>query len=885
MRLFIFIVFMLATVHLSAQVHKQPPALRAPLVAASDTIVVAGRQYAASALHRLLFGDLHRTPWLQPVRVPVLDLERSAGGLTPLRAGGGFQTRSLRFQGGDGRQYKFRSMDKYPIGLLPEELRNTFVADVLQDFISTAHPYAAMVAAPILDGCGVLNAAPQLVVLPDDVRLDSFRTAYARRFGFLELHPDEGARDDAAFAGSEKVVGTFSLLEKLQSSTKHRVDARAYLKARLLDIFMGDWDRHTDQWRWARFGNARVDFWQPIPRDRDQAFCVYDGLIPWIVTIVIPQIESCDARYPQLQYLTYSGRHLDRRFLTALDWPVWSNVVGELLSALDDSLLHAATHSLPPIVDTTTGRHSEPPERARMTALLHDRRAGLAAAARAWYALLNREAELFCSDEDELVEITRHDGGDVTVRARAMKPGKRTSDEAVFFHRRFSAATTDEIRIHLDGGDDRCIVRGHADNAIELRIIGGEGHDSFIDSAHVHACARGFLPLRIHARANHFYDDGHDTEIMRGPSSALDRTRVPVPGTPEERYEPVLRDWGAEWIPTLMGAWNADLGILAGGGARFTRYGFRHDPYAWRFDLRAGIAPMSSLGTVELAADVRNVIPGAAVLLEAGINGYEVINYFGAGNGSRPSNDPSISHAVKQTQVFVRPRVTIPLLPHLETDLGAAVRLVTSDLDDEQLYLGIITPFGSLPTALTDVHATLRWDTRDRAAWPTRGFLLHLEGRFFPGLLDLPTAFTRASANASMYFSSHYPFPCTLALRAGGQRLWGSYPYFESAFLGGLASARGYEMNRFAGDAVVHGGMELRFPLIRTQVILPTEIGMFGFVERGRVFLEGEESRDWHDSWGGGLWFAPVSRDATVSASIGVAAGHIRFDVAAGFAF
>ncbi len=33
------------------------------------------------------------------------------------------------------------------------------------------------------------------------------------------------------------------------------VDARAYLRARLMDVLIGDWDRHLEQWRWARYEN------------------------------------------------------------------------------------------------------------------------------------------------------------------------------------------------------------------------------------------------------------------------------------------------------------------------------------------------------------------------------------------------------------------------------------------------------------------------------------------------------------------------------------------------------------------------------------------------------------------------------------------------------
>ena len=52
---------------------------------------------------------------------------------------------------------------------------------------------------------------------------------------------------------------------------------RAFLKARLFDMMIGDWDRHRRQWRWAKF--ERRAGWQPIPEDRDTAFSRYEGVI------------------------------------------------------------------------------------------------------------------------------------------------------------------------------------------------------------------------------------------------------------------------------------------------------------------------------------------------------------------------------------------------------------------------------------------------------------------------------------------------------------------------------------------------------------------------------------------------------------------------------
>ena len=113
--------------------------------------IKAGEEYKAGWFHNLFFGEHWRKVWTTPVKVKVLDIKNFAGGLTPTKKGGGFQTKSLRFKGNDGHYWKFRSIEKDPSKTLPEELRGSIADDILQDQISSSHPYAAFAAAPILD--------------------------------------------------------------------------------------------------------------------------------------------------------------------------------------------------------------------------------------------------------------------------------------------------------------------------------------------------------------------------------------------------------------------------------------------------------------------------------------------------------------------------------------------------------------------------------------------------------------------------------------------------------------------------------------------------------------------------------------------------------------
>ena len=119
--------------------------------AGRNVVTAAGERYRAGAVHRLVLGRHYRDLWTTQIEVEVLDLSTFAGGLTPLRRGGGLSTRSLRFLGADGREWTFRSVDKDPTPLLNSIFRESLVDDLVQDGISAAHPYGALVAEPVND--------------------------------------------------------------------------------------------------------------------------------------------------------------------------------------------------------------------------------------------------------------------------------------------------------------------------------------------------------------------------------------------------------------------------------------------------------------------------------------------------------------------------------------------------------------------------------------------------------------------------------------------------------------------------------------------------------------------------------------------------------------
>ena len=112
----------------------------------------------------------------------------------------------------------------------------------------------------------------------------------------------------------------------------------------------------------------------------------------------------------------------------------------------------------------------------------------------------------------------------------------------------------------------------------------------------------------------------------------------------------------------------------------------------------------------------------------------------------------------------------------------------------------------------------------------------------------------------------------TLALRAGGRRVWGPAPIHEAAMLGGRSTLRGHEWNRFAGDAVAYGNAELRMPLARVELLTRGDLGVIVLADAGRVWVDGDSSGAWHTAAGAGLSFQTMAK----AVSVVYARGEVR---------
>lgn len=781
--------------------------------------VTAGKEYDRSGLTEVFLGSHWRDLWTTPFEVNVIDLNKYAGGLTPYKRGGGLQTKSLRFKGNDGKKYKFRSIDKDPRRILPPDLQESIFADAFKDQISTSHPLSALIVAPMLNQLGILNAEPIAVVLPDDPRLGEFRNEFANVLGTFEENPDDGSDGEKGFGESDKIVNSFKLYEKLEKSDDNQVDKVDFLKARLFDLMIGDWDRHSDQWLWAGYKQDGKTIYRPIPRDRDQAFCLYDGFLPYIVGESITQIEGYSKDYPKIYDLSFNGRYVDRRFLPGVPQKAYDSLTKVIQKKITDGVIRDAVMRMPAEWYKMEGK--------RLEEMIRARRDKLKEASDEFYELINETVDIFGSNKNEYIDINRIADGKLKIEMFRMDKNTGVKEGEPFFSRTFDDDATGEIRIYTNKGTKKFNVHGNGTSSIDVIAIG----------------------------------DKSKIKINEPDEVDIERDIRPA-NNPKERFEPANEDRGYDWRFGPGFGYNTDDGLIIGGGPILYKYDYGVKPYSYRMSLIGSYAFNAKSYSIKYTGEFFSLIKNTRVFLDIQKTELAIKRFFGEGNETPLDKnlDAGDFYKVGQELVFVSPLFEYPALKKFSFSIAPFYKY--SDVSyNQNTYLGQNPQtYGIGKIHFAGLNSALTYDTRDNEGEPYKGLYCRILGNFTPNIFANNFGFGKAGVDLRAYVSTDTVKGFTFCFRGAGGKVWGNYPFYESMFLGGANSLKGFSRERFAGDGVVVGQTEARWRIGRINLIIPGMFGLSFFGGAGRVYLAGETSRRWHSSFGTSVWISYLNR-------------------------
>ncbi len=809
----------------------------AQTVIKNDSIKIAIKpEYdSVSNLHRAFFGTDYRSLWATPVNIRVFHFNKERGGLKILQPGGGMQTKSLRLKDSTGQEWVLRTIEKYPERILPPTLRASIAKDIVQDQISAENPFAAITIPPLAQALGVPHAHPEIVYVADDPALGKYRKDYANHvFLFEEREPLD----------VDKTDNTPKVQDKLQDDNDNRIDEKLVLKARLLDMLVGDWDRHEDQWRFERLKDSVGIMYKPVPRDRDQVYYFADGALPWLVSryLLMAKLQAYGDHIRSINRWNLNARYFDRYFLSALNEDDWKEQISYVQKTLTDQVITDALKKMPPNVYKISG--------AGIAAKLIARRNVLMKQALGYYRFLSKTVSVSTSDKREYFNITNEAGGKVNVTVNKLK--KDGDRERVIYQRTFDPSVTNEIRLYGMGGKDVFAVHGADHSPITVRMIGGDGEDTFkVDS-------------NITGKGNRYiYDRSDQKNNLPPPSQAHLRTSVDTDAN--TYYKASFKYNFLE--PLLLASYNKDYGLQLIGQFVYEKQGFRVYPYAFRQALTVNYGFGANSLLLNYNAIFKQAVGNNDLVvnvLSKGPNYHS--DFFGVGNDTRFVNAGSqkieyyrniydyLNADVRLRHQYGKWSVSEGVVAQYYNGEGSDnitkyLNIYNQEHPEEHVF-STESYLGAATTAVLD--------TRDKGIEPHNGVLWTTSLTGMKQINSNEHSYGQLTSELSFYVNPGKDSILVFANRIGGGTTFGNAAYYNQLKLGGNLNLRGYYLWRFTGKSMAYDNFEVRVKLADvTSYLLPGTLGIIGFDDIGRVWASGQSSNTLHDGYGVGIYFLP----------------------------
>jgi len=298
--------------------------------------VAASEKYGSpSFVEKIFFGSNYRREWGTPVTMPVFDIRKTNFRIVAM--GGGQQTTSLELVDGKGREWVLRSVDK-DVNSAKKIAQNKFIKAIVQDHVSGSYPYAGLSVPDIAHAAGVSAGEQHLYFVPDDSVFGQYRQAMANKVFILVNNQPQ----------PQKGITTGEMLEKLKSGKHYYVHPKEYLKARLVDWLVADWDRHEDQWTWIEKETDSAIAFFVVPKDRDQAFYKSNGLLVKVVSLFsMSHINKFNKSGSGIKKLGKKTKALDKQITDPLKKEDWESIIKEFQKNVSDSVIEIAIKRQP----------------------------------------------------------------------------------------------------------------------------------------------------------------------------------------------------------------------------------------------------------------------------------------------------------------------------------------------------------------------------------------------------------------------------------------------------------------------------------------------------------------------------------------------------------
>lgn len=780
-----------------------------------------------SAVYNWLWGKHYRDLYAMPIVVQSTTLDNLAGGVKVVRQAADFQglilenkQRQMYLLKPLGGVTSFMESEFFQEVYNEKDFKGTYLNEFIGDAYTIINPYTFMPADYMAARSGLSSNNSRIYFISNHSTSDTIANGSSiqdRLVSVIEI-PDVDSHSN--------VLSTGEFLQKIQEDKLYQADPHQYIRERLFDMLIGDWNKIPENWNWRLRPSGKDSLiYNSIVIDRNHAFTKVDGVLfkQMLKVLGLSFIVNYDSVFKEVKKINKLGFALDMALISGSDESVWLQEARYLQANLTDSLIDDAFTKLPDGIDAA--------EMGRISTGMKMRRDQLETVARQYFRLLQKTPVIAGTNHSDRFVIDRHHPD--SVQLRIFEPGTGQ----LVFDRKYSKKHTKEIWLYGLEGDDMYEVNGKAGKDFPICLIPGQGKNTY--------------------RLN----PDKDIQVFDKHPNVYDYEKI--------RYH--------DMSFTPWGIYDSDNGISLGAFFTYTMYGFKRAPFTYRHRIGYNYIQGFMYQGIFPSYDGKR-----SFNLDAQISSpRNFFNFFGFGNNTDGYKDEK----KKYNRVYIRQFTFMPSL-HFNFSKERNLILYTSlelfkakrsdDRFINQYYPDNHSVFRS--NYFADLGATFQINKNVSSFIPvlggslSSGWKMSLKdpGQNFP--------YTNASVSINMKLTDRLTF----AAMVNGQMLFNNkYEFYQSA----TTELRGYRDNRFIGKQSFYQYSDLRIDMGKLKnPFTPIKYGFFVGFDYGRVWFPGEESKAWHTSYGGGLWLTLINKFTTKYSAFG-STDSFRFMLELGMGF
>ena len=819
-----------------------PANLPTKFAATTTTKIYSDKMTRKSIFYKFFFGQHYRKYYSLPIKAKTATLDTLFGGVKPTREGDGYGFKSLGLANASGKEYMMRAMKKNPSRFLQSVLfrdqnvlnqfGNTYAEDILFDFYTTAHPYTQLAVANLADKIGVAHTNPLLYYIPKQPILKGFNYNFGNELYLVEENLTPSQKNVESFGKPLTIISTDDVMKNLHKDEKYTIDEPEYIKARLFDMLIGDWDRDSDQYSWGEYQENGKVVYKPIPRNRDQAFTKYDGALFFVIMkkSALRNQQTFKDDIKNIKWLNSKPYPQDIAFLKTADEKEWIKQAKYIQENLSDAQIDAAFSNLPEEVQDETIKDIKQKLKVRKTKLQNY--------AKEYFSVLQKTVLIVGTDKKDKFVITNTSKNNAEIAVYRLK----AEGDELLYTKNFTADKTKNIWIYGLDDDDIFEVKGVAQSGIMIRLIGGQNSDSYT--------VENGKKIKIYdfkSKPNNFNLDKKTKSVLT------------------DDYQPNLYNYKKVKYSDLsgipFGGYNPDDGVKIGFISNFVSNKFHQYPYTQKHVVEAYYLFATSGYEFTYNGYFPKVIGKWDFDIKSRFTSPNfTINYFGYGNETINEDK---RNGMDYNRVRLRTLTAAPSIKKVgrhgsEINLGA----LYERLKVEETTGRFINISGDVNPNIFDsqqfMGASLKYsfENYDVPSLPTMGFGFSVAGSWKVNIGEPKNNFPALDAKINFNHKIDSKGQFVLATILKTKVLFNNnFEFYQGATLGGDYDLRGFRNERFLGKASFYQSTDLRWTIGKIKKsIIPMSYGILGGFDYGRVWLDGENSQKWHQSVGGGLW-------------------------------